>query len=140
MSTSEESSAPVKFQLLSDLHLQNSPQLYSYKIPQEADYLLLAGDIGSLGKSKNKNRPRDFQEQEKFRAFLGKQCDQFKHVFIIAGNHEYWHNAIPFGKDSLRSFAQDPRMNGRLTVLDQGRYDLKDEEKVLVTILGVTLW
>lgn len=32
-------------------------------------------------------------------------------------------------------------MGGRLTVLEEERFDLKDEEgKVLVTVLGATLW
>lgn len=48
-------------------------------------------------------------------------------MFLIAGNHEYKQNTIQQGNVAMRGFEEHASMNGRLTVLEEGRFDLSDD-------------
>ncbi|KUJ15342.1 uncharacterized protein LY89DRAFT_735462 [Mollisia scopiformis] len=129
----------VKFQLLSDLHLQTSTGSYNYDFPRNADYLLLAGDIGSAGRPLSRFGLNHLEEYTKF---LQRQCERFKRVILIAGNHEYKQNSIMFGNQVLKALETDVRMGGKFTFLESEVYDLKDEEtgETLIHILGCVMW
>ncbi|KAH8696476.1 calcineurin-like phosphoesterase [Talaromyces proteolyticus] len=106
----------VSFQVLSDPHLEIKQQYQSYEIPLCADYLILA---------------------DKYRGFLQKQTQQFKLVFLILGNNEFYNGTFAFGLEKARQLEQESSFNGRLIILDRGRYDIPGS---CVTILGCTLW
>lgn len=115
----------ASFQVLSDLHLEINQQYQSYEIPPCADYLILAGDIGRLA------------DYDSYREFLQKQTQQFKLVFLVLGNHEFYNGTYTRGMQRARQLEQEPSFDGRLVILNQRRYDVPDS---CITILGCTLW
>ncbi|KAJ5609883.1 calcineurin-like phosphoesterase [Penicillium herquei] len=118
-------SSSASFQVLSDLHLEISQLYSSYEIPVCADHLILAGDIGRL------------IDYEGYRDFLQKQTDNFKTVFLVLGNHEFYQGTQAEGSERAKQLEQEPCLNGRLVLLHQKRYDVPKSQ---VTILGCTLW
>jgi predicted phosphohydrolase len=72
----------INFQIISDIHLEkkkyNNNILYH---PIKADNLILAGDIGNPLKYNYKD-------------YLKFCSNNYKRIFLISGNHEYWHNTI----------------------------------------------
>ncbi|KAJ5035542.1 uncharacterized protein L3040_008008 [Drepanopeziza brunnea f. sp. 'multigermtubi'] len=125
----------IRFQLLSDLHLEDDISTYSsFVVPARADYLFLAGDIGSLVRKSH---------LEPFAAWLAVQCGKFKRVFYVGGNHEFWNSArvadpVAEGTAQMRRFATQGRMRGRLVVL-QNEHALLDAD-VNISVLGCVLW
>lgn len=115
---------PIKFQLCSDIHMQSSTDKYNRPVPQKGKYLLLAGDIGSVG---HPNSRIQHNHNTKYRTWLAEKCGRFERVFLIAGNHEYKQNTIQQGNVAMRGFEEHASMNGRLTVLEEGRFDLSDD-------------
>lgn len=122
--------APVRFQLVSDLHLE-SPKAYDiYNIPTTAPNLILAGDLGCT------NDPGLFD-------FLEAQLAKFHKIFFLFGNHEPYGIDWAKAKSAIADFstcrnnlrATDPSL-GEFIVLDQTRHDLSES----VTILGCTLY
>lgn len=68
----------VVFQFASDLHIEYNKNSWDDYIHPVADYLILAGDIGSLYL---------FEELVDFLEYF---CKKFKKVFYVPGNHEYY--------------------------------------------------
>ena len=67
----------MSIQLASDIHLEQNPGLtFAQLITPSADIMVLAGDIGA-------------PKCPSYREFLAECSRQFKHVILIAGNHEY---------------------------------------------------
>lgn len=64
------------FQYISDIHLDIIPY---FTIEPNAEYLILAGDIGSPLK-------------ENYKDFITQCSQKFKDVFLISGNHEYYNS------------------------------------------------
>ena len=82
----------MKFQVLSDLHLEFMDEYP--KIPIESEVLLLAGDIG---------KPFEII----FVDFITYCSNNFKYVFYIPGNHEYYSNCIVVNNDiSVKSMEE----------------------------------
>lgn len=73
---------PFRLQIASDLHLEEYPSAIA-AIRPSAPHLALLGDIGAVGE----DRPHGFPL---YRDFLYHCADQFKTVFVVAGNHEYY--------------------------------------------------
>ncbi|KAF8453180.1 Ser/Thr protein phosphatase superfamily protein [Terfezia claveryi] len=97
-----------------------------FPIPKtSAPYLLLAGDIGNLS------------HYQQYLAFLRIQAEKFNHIYLVLGNHEFYH--LPGGHaEGLALAAQlEKELNGKLTVLSRKRVDFVNEG---VTVLGCTLW
>ncbi|KAJ5106502.1 calcineurin-like phosphoesterase [Penicillium angulare] len=115
----------TSFQVLSDLHLEINRQYPSYEIPKRAEHLILAGDIGRL------------TDYDDYRNFLQKQTNQFKLVFLIPGNHEFYNSSFASGLERAKQLEQEPCFNGKLIILHQKRFDIPYSS---VTILGCTLW
>jgi hypothetical protein len=124
----------VKFQLVSDLHLetpQARPTYEDFKIQPECQYLALLGDIGSIWD------PRLF-------SFLEDQLRKFEIVFYLLGNHEAHGTTVLVARTTARAFEHEMEelrslpgsTMGRFIFLDQTRFDLTDS----MTVLGCTLF
>lgn len=114
------------FQIMSDLHLEfssgDSDQYLQFEIPPKAPYLILAGDIGLLA-----------MQYTSYLSFLRRQTENFEHVFLVLGNHEFYR--APRAEGLIAAEKMEEELQGRLTVLNRKRVDLPDG----VTVLGVTL-
>jgi predicted phosphodiesterase len=82
----------MKIQYISDIHLEllfkNQIKTFDYLFKPIADICILAGDIGN---------PYD----KSYKEFLKKINTQFKKIFIIAGNHEYYNNDVSNTKQEI---------------------------------------
>lgn len=85
---------PMRIHLLSDLHLEFGPYV---PVAVEADVVVLAGDIHTLGRSVGWAR----------RNFAGR-------VLIVPGNHEYYGGHLHRTLNQMRAASDD-----RVTVLDR---------------------
>jgi hypothetical protein len=111
----------MRFQILSDLHLE-SPQAYDlYEFPVTAPNLALLGDIGNV---------RDAG----YFLFLRKQLGRYERVFVVLGNHEPYYTDFPTARRNLREFEKE--WKGRLVFMDRSRCDVDER----VTVLGCTLF
>jgi predicted phosphohydrolase len=108
------------FQYISDIHTEFYDSMSLPKIRAEADYLILAGDIGN---------PNTASSQ--YTTFLNHCSNLFKKVFLILGNHEAYNSTISDTKDLIKKV-----IPSNVIFLDMDRYDIDDR----VTILGCTLW
>ncbi|KAL4750532.1 hypothetical protein BDW72DRAFT_213292 [Aspergillus terricola var. indicus] len=115
----------TSFQVLSDLHLEVNQQYLTFEIPLCSKHLILAGDIGCL------------LDYDNYLGFLQRQTDRFNLVFLVLGNHEFYHDTFAAGLQKARQLEQEPSLRGRLILLHQRRYDIPGS---CVTILGCTLW
>eukprot|EP00029_Vermamoeba_vermiformis_P007400 TRINITY_DN3198_c0_g1_i1.p1 TRINITY_DN3198_c0_g1~~TRINITY_DN3198_c0_g1_i1.p1 ORF type:complete len:290 (-),score=62.57 TRINITY_DN3198_c0_g1_i1:26-850(-) len=70
----------IQFQIMSDLHIEFFvDEIRIEKFEPKAPYVALLGDIG------NPRKPL-------YEKFIEEQSKQFKEVFVLAGNHEYYTN------------------------------------------------
>jgi predicted MPP superfamily phosphohydrolase len=115
----------ISFQVLSDIHLEKSKykNLDILIHPIKADNLILAGDIGSPLKS-------NYKEYIKF-------CSEnYKRVFLVCGNHEYWVNTIEnteiIIKDICKKYNNIYLLNNKCIEFEENYRKYK--------IFGSTLW
>jgi len=125
----------VRFQLMSDLHLetpQARPSYTDFKIQPQCPYLALLGDIGNILDSR-------------LFTFLEEQLHNFQIVFYLLGNHEPYRANRQTALTTLRIFAtkmeelrSTPGSNivGQFVFLDQTRFD----SSASVTVLGCALF
>lgn len=66
----------MRFQYISDIHLEKTFSKFPINKPSKHLPLFLAGDIGHI-------------KHSKYRTFLNMAANNWKHVFLISGNHEY---------------------------------------------------
>ncbi|ELR14992.1 Ser/Thr phosphatase family superfamily protein [Acanthamoeba castellanii str. Neff] len=119
LKTSKE--AVVRFQLVSDLHLEFPGCLDKLPhIPANAPILCLLGDIG-------------YPNKANYRAYLLEQADRFEHVLVVAGNHEYYNQESVQHADRLIDEICAERDN--LHYLNKRSVRVGD-----VLFLGCTLW
>jgi hypothetical protein len=107
----------MKFQYISDLHLENG---HKVNITPEAPNLIIAGNIG-------------YPFKDHYVEFLKHVTDIFESVFLVLGNNEYYGNSFASIRRRIGELA------GRfknLIVLDNGVHDLSDG----LSIYGTTLW
>lgn len=113
----------MKFQLVSDLHLEHAIE---YQLPVAEDQkdivLFLAGDICEYDKLFVLFR------------FLKDVCARFKNVIYIAGNHEYYHGHIPNSRNNFIERAKK-ELPENFIFLHNEMVQLDD-----VSIIGTTLW
>jgi predicted phosphohydrolase len=110
-----------KFQLFSDIHLEFSKKSFP-KIPKLEEYLILAGDIGKINTSN-------------FKDFFDYCSLNWKKVFYILGNHEYYSSNKSFNRlneDYHIFIKQYPNV----FLLDNSHYDISPNFR----IIGSTLW
>jgi len=117
------------FQFCSDLHLEfyinsNIPIPNDIIIPS-APYLFLVGDIGTI----------DSYCRDKFTQWLNDIAIHFKHVYFIAGNHEYYNSGLSFNDTKLFYESISNNSKGKITFLDRKKIIISD-----IVIIGCTLW
>lgn len=108
----------MKFHLLSDLHLEISP--FTLNKPDDADILILAGDIGN-------------PTSNDYRDLIEKTSKLYKYVFIIKGNHECYGYDLQKTGEKI-SHVVDKFNN--VFYLQKKIIDIEEN----IRILGVTLW
>lgn len=107
----------VLFQLLSDLHLEFDSR---FDIHKAGEILLLAGDIGNPWTNA-------------YKGFLKKASSLFDHVFVVAGNHEYYTSSIHKVDAHIDTLCAEL---GNVFFLQQKAVDIDDN----VRVIGATLW
>jgi predicted phosphodiesterase len=82
----------MKLAIASDLHLdfKDLPDAF---FQEKADVLLLAGDTC------------ESRYLKKFEKTFKKICNHYKEVFLICGNHEFYHNFYPDTLEEMDKFA-----------------------------------
>lgn len=113
----------MRFQVMSDIHLEVGSQYSTFKIPSCAPNLILAGDIGRLS------------DYDLFADFLESQCANFQQVFLVLGNHEFYGISRANGLKLAAQLEDEPRFNKRLRILNRTRIELAEN----ITLLGCTL-
>ena len=108
----------MKFQLLSDLHMEH--HTFDLEKAPGADCLILAGDIG------------DPYSQE-YASLLATASRTFEFVFVIKGNHEC-HHGFPSTID--KDIKELCEKHANIFYLQQGSVDLRDD----IRVIGATLW
>lgn len=111
----------LKIQYISDLHLefpQNKAFIQAHPIEPQADILVMAGDIVP------------FQKVYELDSFFDKLAEQFKKVYWLPGNHEYYESDI---KDRTGEFSEKIREN--IILLNNKVIEIED-----FTFLFSTLW
>jgi predicted phosphodiesterase len=96
----------MRFQVMSDLHLEVGQQYSSFDVVPHASRLILAGDIGRLA------------DYNAFRNFLASSCEKFEEVYLVLGNHEFFgvsHQEAVRLADKLQ---REPGMKGRLILMN----------------------
>ena len=113
----------MKFQLFSDIHLEF---LKEYpKIIPKADYLFLAGDIGKIG-------------LQNFQYFFNYCSQNWKKVFYVLGNHEFYHNHKTY-MTLLEEYKQFCKQYPNVILLDNEGIELEDNG-IKYFIYGSILW
>lgn len=113
----------MRITLLSDIHLEHRPLVLAQLLAPDAirtnDIICLAGDIGD---------PFSLT----YASFLHECAAAFKYVFVIAGNHEYYHHTIADTEYAISTVcSRYPNaffMNNRTITVDD------------ITFIGTTLW
>ena len=121
----------MKLQLLSDVHLESQPDFVAQPAPG-ADFLVLAGDIGSYQKG-SKLQDADFGLAQ-FSPLHGWPVP----VYFVPGNHEYDNLGFDSGHARLREACA--RLG--ITWLDRQVLTLPGHSKdgQALRLLGTTLW
>ncbi|OCT44580.1 hypothetical protein CLCR_06137 [Cladophialophora carrionii] len=101
----------LRFQIMSDLHLEVGNQYETFQVPVEAPFLILGGDIGRL---------RDY---ESYLSFLATQCAQFDTVCLVLGNHEFYGISRSEGLALAEQLEKEERTMGKLKLLHRRRLD-----------------
>jgi Icc-related predicted phosphoesterase len=121
----------MKIALVSDLHLEFAP----VKLPAtNADVLLLAGDIvpiAYLSERRTDAEARSIQRRMDY--FVGETLSQYKRVFHIMGNHEYYHGVWEHVIQDFREYWDGH--SPHITVLNNEAVSLDG-----VVLWGGTLW
>jgi hypothetical protein len=107
-------------QIISDIHLEFRKSYPT--IPKFAENLAILGDIGKPG-------TKIYEE------FILTQSNQFDKVFLLMGNHDYYHS-----KDTVDKIIQKTRdlckTTSNVHLLERDSFQLTDE----TVLLGCTLW
>jgi len=108
----------MKIKLLSDLHIEGFANPNIYKNEQDADVLVLAGDINVTAK-------RVWADLKKF-------ADNYDQVVYVPGNHEWYHNSYEEFHDMMSAYVAN---QARIHYLCNSTVELDS-----VTFIGTPLW
>lgn len=109
-------------QIISDTHLEFRTPKTLPLIHKHADNLALLGDIG-----------KPFMAS--YSHFLGEQALKFDNVFVIMGNHEYYHSSKTADKVLEQAKRVCSQWNN-VHLLERTAYNVTDQ----TVVLGCTLW
>lgn len=118
---------------ISDLHMEINRNLRLKKQPG-GDVLILAGDITCMRFFKPGRTDAEARSmQNRFREFISGFCEDYKHIFYLPGNHEYYNHYFHSADSDFRDIIEtyDPRLkfvNNQSTSIDG------------VTLIFSTLW
>lgn len=117
----------MRFQLLSDIHLEfYNDKLSEFPLPKIiAPYLILAGDIGN-------------PFLEGYKLFLEWCSQNFKQVFIVSGNHEYYQVKQSMSNCNRRIYSICNDLKN-INYLHMSSADIIINKR-RIKILGTTLW
>ena len=117
-----ESEIPAfKFQLFSDIHLENYKKFPL--IPPLTPYLFLAGDIGSISDTN-------------FAEFFDYCSQNWTKVFYVLGNHEYYHQTKTMNKLYVEYEIFFQQRYSNVFILYDNAVDIDDN----LCVYGTTLW
>ena len=124
----------MKIAYASDLHLEFG-EINPEQLIADADYLFLAGDIAearSFGKSMLPESG-DYQEwQSKLTHLFDAVSKHYKCVFMVLGNHEYYHSRIGKAENIISTFC---RQYPNVFMLQDKCADLEGKK-----LYGATMW
>ena len=116
----------MKFHLFSDLHLEFAP----FTLPG-GEHLLLSGDIICADYLRPARTDKDANVlSTRFRKFL-LECEKYKSVTMVMGNHEHYHGMFVDSINILREFVKGTNV----TVLEKQHVDMGE-----VVLYGASLW
>jgi predicted phosphodiesterase len=108
----------MRFQLLSDLHLEFAP--FDLEKADGCEVLILAGDIAPAA-------------SDEYFKFLSKASEMFEKVLVVAGNHECYGHTVKRAFEIIsKMVAQFPNV----VFLNDSSIDLGED----VRVAGTTLW
>jgi len=114
----------MKLQIMSDLHREFYKRGWKPNFDQDADYIIMAGDIS--------NKP------EMSAKFLNEVADGIRGTIIcIPGNHEYYGQQYPSVLGSYRKAINETEHNERIKFLNQEHIMFEDSD---IAFLCATLW
>ncbi|KAL0484621.1 Ser/Thr protein phosphatase [Acrasis kona] len=112
----------VKLQIASDLHLEFSR--YDFDVKRIGNCLALVGDIGS-------------PLAENYKSFIAKQSEKYEHVFVVAGNHEYYKGEYHTCNNLIQDICSEfPNVH----FLKSTSYLYQTQSSRPIRFLGCTLW
>ena len=112
-----------RVQVESDIHLEM--HLHPPRLSVAAEVLCLCGDIG-------------YPSHPSYRKFLVSCSMLFRWVFLIAGNHEYYHNTSPIS-ETAALIAEIVSEIPNMTFLDNTSVVVNYGERQ-IRVFGTTLW
>jgi UDP-2,3-diacylglucosamine pyrophosphatase LpxH len=118
----------MRFQLLSDLHLEFAP----LELPG-GDNLLLSGDITVADYLRPSRTDKDHKKMTaRCKEFFFEQCAKYRKVYYIMGNHEHYQGIWNNSADILGNFL----VGSNVTFLEKESLWLEDN----IALWGGTLW
>ena len=122
----------MKIQIISDLHTEffiDKKSLISQceKILSPADWLIIAGDLGTSQKFVSSRSPKDL-----FNDALKVFCKHYERVIFVPGNHEYYHSTW---NKTIEWFDSLENEFSSFMVLDNNVYHENE-----IQLIGSTLW
>ncbi|KAL0488538.1 hypothetical protein AKO1_015763 [Acrasis kona] len=112
----------LMLQIASDLHLEFTRK--DFDIKKIGNCLALVGDIGVAAKNT-------------YEPFIKKQSDLFEHVFVLAGNHEYYGQEYNAANSDIKSICGK---YSNVHFLQQSSFLYEDGSDKPIRVLGCTLW
>jgi len=115
------------FQIVSDLHIDTSMDTstidWRTMFTKNAETLIIVGDVGRL------------ENYDNYKIFMESICKEYKDVYLVAGNHEYYSHTVPYTFLNTDLHKLD-REIPNLTVLDNSYVDLPGN----IRLYGTVLW
>ena len=120
----------MKIAFQSDLHLEASDIYVSN--PDNADVLILAGDIAVVSRMADFNDESDNYHSQRYHEFFIRCSQCFDHVIMVCGNHEFYHGDI---KDTVDKLKQYLKYIPNLHILNNESIEING-----YLFCGATLW
>jgi len=129
----------MKFRLISDIHLEFHKDhkkvlalLKSFQEKNKTDYLILAGDITNF----------EAKNIEKFKNLIKEISGDYKKIFMVLGNHEYYGSDISKNEECVSRY-KSLNICDNLIILDNEVYVIDEPDPEITygtAIFGATLW
>lgn len=114
-----------QFRLVSDLHMEHADFFIPPMVNDKETYLLLPGDVCLIEKINDEQNHRFFESIS----------NQFKKVFYVPGNHEYYQGDLVTSDAKAISFLKKNEFEN-IHYMNPSMVDMEDE----FVVIGATLW